>query len=264
MKFSLFDAHTHLNLDEYNSDREAVLSHLSENSIGAVIIGVDFETSKRACDIASSYPNLFAGIGLHPVDNPFEVFSDEFLPLAQDSKVVCIGECGLDYFRLTGDSTLEKARQREIFLRHVELARAVNKPLMLHCRPTKGTMDAYEDTLDILEAEIQQGSLSGNAHFFVGDKTIAKRFLKLGFTMSFPGVITFAHDYDDVIKMLPLESILSETDAPFATPVPYRGTRNEPKYVEEVVKKIAEIRGESYEEVRGATIQNALRLFKIN
>lgn len=264
MNFSLFDAHTHLNLDDYNSDRETILSHLHENSIGAVIIGVDFETSKRACDIAKSYPNLFAGIGLHPVDNPTEVFSDKFLPLAQDSKVVCIGECGLDYFRLTGDSALEKARQREIFLRHVELARSVNKPLMLHCRPTKGTMDAYEDTLDILEKEIKKGALSGNAHFFVGDKIIAQRFLRLGFTMSFPGVITFAHDYDDVIKALPLEAILSETDAPFATPLPYRGTRNEPKYVEEVVKKIAEIRGESYEEVRSATIQNALKLFKIN
>jgi TatD DNase family protein len=257
--FKFFDAHSHLNLPEFDKDREEQIRKLEDADIGTITIGVDKATSGFAAELGQKSPNLYAGIGLHPTDTDEEYDADYFENLIKDPKVVCVGECGLDYFRDAG----KKDKQKEIFIRQIELALKYEKPLMLHCRPSKGTMDAYEDALDILESYKNNLNLKGNAHFFVGDLSIAKRFLALGFTMSFPGVITFARDYDEVIKNIPLGSILSETDSPFAAPAPYRGKRNEPGYVIEVVKKIAEIRGEDYEKVREATAENAKKLFNI-
>jgi TatD DNase family protein len=159
-----------------------------------------------------------------------------------------------------------KLRQKELFDQHIRLAMELGKPLMIHARPSKGSMDAYEDVLVVLELIFKKypGKISGNFHFFVGDLVVAKRVLDLGFTMSFDGPITFARDYDEVIKYIPLDMILSETDAPFAAPAPYRGKRNEPAYVEEIVKKIAEIRGEDFEKVRETLVQNAIRVFKLS
>src|SRR3989304_4671539 len=226
--FKYFDAHSHLNLPEFDADRADQIKKLEENNIGTIIIGVDKATSGLAVELAQKSENLYAGIGLHPTDTDEEFDAIYFEDLIKHPKVVCVGECGLDYFR---DQT-KKDHQKEIFIKQIELAIKYEKPLMLHCRPSKGTMDAYEDVLDILESyHLKPESsklLSGNAHFFVGNLSIAQRFLALGFTMSFPGVITFARDYDEIIKFLPLENILSETDAPFAAPIPYRGKRNEP------------------------------------
>jgi TatD DNase family protein len=136
---------------------------------------------------------------------------------------------------------------------------------MMHVRPTKGDMDAYEDALSILEEYKNKSGekLKGNFHFFAGDLSVAKKALGLGFTMSFDGPITFARDYDEVIKFLPIDSIMAETDAPFAAPVPYRGSTCEPFMVEEIVKKIAEIKNLPEEEVAAAVLTNARRLFKI-
>ncbi|HEY4715435.1 MAG TPA: TatD family hydrolase [Candidatus Paceibacterota bacterium] len=290
--FKYFDAHSHLNLEQFDLDRAEQIKKLEENNIGTITIGVDKATSGMAVELAQKSDNLYAGIGLHPTDTDEDFDADYFEDLIKNPKVVCVGECGLDFFRLEhfaakgssggqneasargrktpgGSVAEEKARQKEIFIKQIELALKYKKPLMLHCRPSKGTQDAYEDTLDILEKLDFKGSLKsnfllrGNAHFFVGDLKIAKRFLALNFTLSFPGIITFARDYDEVIKFLPLQNILSETDAPFATPVPYRGKRNESSYVIEIVKKIAEIRGEEYEKVRIAMIENAKKLFKL-
>jgi len=257
--FQYFDAHSHLNLPEFDKDREEQIKKLEENNIGTITIGVDKATSGMAVELAQKSDNLYAGIGLHPTDTDEEYDEIYFEDLVKNPKVVCVGECGLDYFR---DQT-KKDRQKEIFIKQIELAIKYEKPLMLHCRPSKGTQDAYEDTLDILEKYKGNLNLRGNTHFFVGDLKIAKRFLALGFTMSFPGVITFTRDYDEVIKFLPLENILSETDAPFAAPIPYRGKRNESSYVVEVVKKIAGIRNENFEIVRQVMIENAQRLFKL-
>ncbi len=134
---------------------------------------------------------------------------------------------------------------------------------MLHIRSSKGTYDAYYDALEILEhhAKISGNELRGNAHFFAGNLDILKRFLDIGFTVSFTGVITFTHDYDEFIRYAPLNMIMSETDAPFVAPVPHRGERNSPLYVSEVVKKIAEIRGEPLELVQKALLDNVLRNF---
>ena len=139
-------------------------------------------------------------------------------------------------------------------MQQIELANKLNKPLMLHIR------NAYEDALAILKSHAK---VKGDVHFFAGDWNIAKQFLDFGFTLSFTGVITFTHDYDEVIKNAPLDMLLSETDAPYVAPVPYRGKRNEPAYVVEVVKAIARIRGEDEEKVRTQLVANAKHLFGI-
>lgn len=263
--YSYFDVHSHLNLHEFDADRDEIIALLDAAVTGTITVGVDLEMSRAAVALADAHPHLYACIGLHPVDDPSGGFdSSAFRELALHPKTVAIGECGLDYFRLEGEANDEKSRQREIFAAQIALATNVGKPLMLHCRPSKGTMDAYEDALAMLEqAKMSHPDLSGNAHFFVGNQDVAKRFLALDFTMSFPGVITFSSDYDDVIRMLPLESILSETDAPYAAPVPYRGKRNSPLYVKEVVERIAAIRDEDPEVVRNALVENAKRMFRI-
>ena len=267
MKFDFFDAHSHLNLDPLKKDADEIIQILEEENIGTITIGIDLETSKEAVELSNKSKNLFAGIGVHPTDTDYNRFDYEFYKsLAQKDRVVCIGECGLDYFRLKNESDEEKEQQREIFRRQIELALEIDLPLMLHCRPKQGTMDAYEDVLDILEPYSKEHGkkLRGNSHFFVGDIDIAKRFLNLGFTLSFDGPITFARDYDDVIRYIPLDMILSETDAPFAAPEPYRGKTNMPQYVKEVVKKIAEIRGEELEKVQKTLVQNAIRVFNLS
>jgi TatD DNase family protein len=156
-----------------------------------------------------------------------------------------------------------KGIQKTIFEYHIDLALEVGKPLMLHVRPSKGTMDAYSDTLDVLEhhAKLSGNKLKGNAHFFAGDKEVLKRFLNIGFTVAFTGVLTFTHDYDELVRYTPLDMIMAETDAPFVAPVPFRGQRNSPLYVPEVVKKIAELKAHSLKGVKEVLMANVLRNF---
>ena len=260
MKIKYIDIHSHIGLLTAQEDTEAVISKMITKGVGTIVVGVDFETSKKAILMAEKYDFMWAGIGLHPTDNDKEVFDiEEYKKLAEHPKVVCIGECGLDYFR--GSDVETKQKQKELFGHHIELALFSKKPLMIHARPSKGNQDAYEETLDILEQH--KGKLSGNFHFFVGDMNTAKRAFDIGFTMSFDGPITFARDYDEVIKFLPLESIMCETDAPFAAPAPYRGKSCEPWMVEEIYKKIAEIKNLPIEKVREVVMANAKRIFKI-
>jgi len=259
------DIHSHLNLPEFKDDLDEVVSRLRAQDIATIVVGVDKETSAEAVAIAEKYDNVYACIGQHPTDNNSEVFDLDFYErLTSSAKVVAIGECGLDYFRLKENIVSEKEKQKKLFLAQVDLAIAADLPLMIHARPSKGTMDAYEDVLALLEECTREGkTVHGDVHFFVGDIAIADRFLALGFTMSFTGVITFASDYDAVIRHLPLASILSETDAPFVAPVPHRGARCEPAHVMLVAARIAEIRGEDTEVVRQALIENATRVFRL-
>lgn len=258
------DIHSHLNLEPLKGDRDGVLTRMVEHGVSTITIGVDYETSEEAITIAEKYDFIWAGVGLHPTDNTSEAFDiTKYETLAHHKKVVCIGECGLDYFRGADETTKEK--QKDIFKQHIELAIQVKKPLMIHARPAKGSMDAYEDALDILESyKKEQGeNLRGNFHFFVGDIRVATRALAIGFTMSFDGPITFTTDYDEVIKFIPLESIMTETDAPFAAPAPYRGKTCEPYMVQEVVKKIALVKNLTENEVAEAVFANAKRIFSI-
>jgi TatD DNase family protein len=254
-----FDIHSHLNLPEFKDDLEEAVSRMEAAEIGTIVVGTDFETSKLATEIAEKYKNIWACIGVHPVDDAEMTFKkDKFDDLVKNPKVVAIGECGLDFFH--SDKAQDYERQKELFLKQAGFALEYDKPLMIHAR------SAYPELLKILESlKVERGEkLRGNVHFFAGTLEEAKRFWKIGFTTSFTGVITFTRNYDEVIRNAPLEMIMSETDAPFVAPVPYRGKRNEPSYVSEVVKKIAEIRGNDEEIVRSAMLKNVSRMFSLN
>ena len=269
------DIHCHLDSKDFDSDREAVLARMKESGVGAITIGADLESSKKAVEIAEQNENVWACIGVHPEEVSMGTFweggsskvpfdTSEFENLIKSPKVVGIGECGLDYFTPRSSSEaksevgfLDKTKQKKLFESQIQFALKYDKPLMLHIR------DAYTDALDILESyhKVYRGKLRGNSHFFAGGIEQAKRFLDLGFTMSFTGVVTFTHDYDKIIKYIPQNFIMSETDAPWVAPVPFRGKRNEPIYVIEVIKKMAEIRGEDFNVLNKAIIKNFERVF---
>ena len=265
MTINYIDIHSHLYFKDFDSDRDEVITRMKERGIATISIGTGLETSRQSVALAHMYENMYACVGMHPADVADTHVPEEISLLAEDQKVVAIGECGFDYFRLEGDASEIKEAQRRVFEHQIELALKVGKPLMLHCRASKGTQDAYYDTLDILERYHKEygNKLSGNAHFFAGDMDVLKRFLNIGFTVSFTGVVTFTHDYDELIRYTPLESLHAETDAPFVAPVPYRGSRNSPEYVPQVVSAIARIKGEEEEKVKKTLISNAQRVFRL-
>lgn len=253
------DIHSHLNLPGFEEDFGEVIQRLRDADTGTIVVGTDLETSKNAVEIAEKYENIWACIGVHPVDDPTRVFEKEkFEELMKSEKVVAVGECGLDFFHQDKEQDFE--RQKALFLKQINFALEHDKPIMIHSR------SAYPELLDILEPlkEIHGEKLRGNVHFFAGNLEEAKRFWNIGFTTSFTGVITFARNYDEVIKNAPIEMLMSETDAPFVAPAPHRGKRNEPSFVSEVVKKIAEIRGEDLEMLKKALISNAEKMFQIS
>ncbi len=266
MEYEYFDIHSHIYFPDYNKDREEEIEKLRNAKIGTITVGTSVESSQKAIDLAKRHENLFACVGQHPGDLDVDsVFEEELRDMAGEEKVVAIGECGLDYFRIDEDDLEVKSIQKTVFEYHIDLALERKLPLMLHIRSSKGTFDAYEDALTILEhhAKISGSDLRGNAHFFAGDMEILERFLAIGFSVSFTGVITFTHDYDELIKATPIDRIMAETDAPFVAPVPHRGERNSSLYIPEIVKKIAEIRNESFNQIRKSLIENSKKDFKI-
>lgn len=272
-----FDSHTHVHFPTYDADREEVIKRAKEAGVKMLCVGTQAASSQAAVELAKKYPGeVWAAAGFHPnhfasawyhdkkeqAESEKEKFNAlDLLKIAQNPEVIAIGECGLDYYRLTSPD-VEKTGQKEAFVAQIKIAEQVNKPLMMHIRPSQSTDDAYLDALEILKAEkFSGGKIS---HFFVGSPEVAKKMLEAGFSFTFGGVITFARDYDEVIKCLPIGNILLETDAPYVAPAPYRGKRNEPAYLPETARKIAELKGVSAEELAEATFQNALRIFKIS
>ena len=275
MNYKLFDVHTHTQFAAYKDDKGAVIQRALDAGVWMVNVGTQKDTSEAAVATAHEYPEgVYATVGLHPIhtdkshhdqqelggDQTFtsrgeEFDYDSYKKLAQDPKVVAIGECGLDYYRL-GEET--KQRQTVVFEQQIALSADVQKPLMIHCR------NAFGDLIDILCVE--QKNLSqrqGIIHFFTGSVEDARALLDLGFYFSFGGVITFARDYDEVVRYIPLDRIMLETDAPYITPVPYRGKRNEPAYVIETTKKMSELKGSSYEKIAMQTFGNARKILGI-
>lgn len=266
MKYPFFDIHSHFNLDSFDGDLDRLVKEHQQKGVGTICVGIDKDTSKKSLDLSEQYENIYACVGLHPQEVMNEGDFDYFFykDLAMNSKVVCVGECGLDYFRIDPDDHVGKDRQKEVFKQQIELALELNLPLMLHIRPALNTYDAYEEVLEMLESYKKDNeNLRGNAHFFVGTKEIADRFMAIGFTVSFTGVITITEDYNEVVKHVSLEHMMAETDAPFVAPKPYRGKRCEPWMVEEVYKKIAEIKGISVEEVQTQFAKNRHKMFGI-
>lgn len=259
------DVHCHLQFEQYAEDDAELIERMRVEGVAGIVVGVDRESSEKAVALAERYEHLFAAVGLHPNREGDEWYeASKYRELAQHPKVVAIGECGLDYFRPVEVTDGVKERQKELFKEHVTLAAGLDKPLIIHARPSKGTMDAYTDLIGILtESKIKYPNLRGDIHFFVGGVEEAEAFIALGFTVSFTAVITFARDYDAVIRAIPLASILSETDAPYLAPASRRGKRNDPLAAVDVVLKIASIRGEDPEMVREALLANARRVFKL-
>lgn len=270
MQFQYFDIHSHLNLSPLSEKKGEILTRMRELGVGTITVGTGIGTSRDAIRIANENPDMcFATVGVHPCDAPEHVISEhdwaEIENLARNPRVVAVGETGLDYFHLPKEEVLaiqEKENQKIVFQKHIEIAVSVGKPLMLHVRASKGTDDAYYDALEILKAESSQlTAVRANFHFFSGSRECMEKIVAAGFTISVDGPITFSHDYDDMIRACPLESIMSETDAPFAAPVPYRGKPCEPWMVIEVVKKIAELKSLPLETVQKQLLENSKKLF---
>lgn len=280
------DIHSHVNFKAFDEDRDAVVVRTIEADTYMINVGTQVDTSRSAVETANKYEKgVYAIVGLHPIHTGAsfhdekelgeggaeftsrgEVFDKEvYREFLKNPKVVGIGECGLDYFHMD-EASIQK--QKEAFIAQIELANEVNKPLMLHIRNNKNPSassgqeahNAYKDALELLK---EHAKVKGDIHFFAGSLEDAKGFVDFGFTLSFTGVVTFSHDYDEVIRNTPLNMIMSETDSPYVSPAPHRGKRNEPIYVREIVKKIAEIKGLSEEEVAGTIAMNAKRVFNL-
>lgn len=258
-----FDTHNHIHSPEFDADRTDVLAHMQELGVWGIAIGTDLATSKQVVQLASEQTHIYACIGQHP-NEPGD--ADDVLGVSWNiggDKIVAVGECGLDYYR----QTVIKDIQKDNFVKQIEFAIGHNLPLMLHIRSSEGTTDAHDDVREILASYKREYGdvLQVHCHFFTMDTVIAKQYLKLGATFGIPGVVTYknAEGLRGAVRSLPLERMVTETDAPYAAPVPYRGRRNEPNFVIDTTKAIAVVRGEDEEQVREALLANALRVFAI-
>lgn len=283
MKF--IDTHTHINLNAFRDDGEEAIERALAAGVAIVNVGTQTDTSRQAVKLLEQFPeNVYAAVGLHPVHTYGHHYEDEeevkfktreegfdyelYKELANNPRVVGIGECGLDYYRLPQDrDPLEiKQLQRAAFGVQIKLARELDKALCIHCRPSDGTMDAYEDIIEILRPiKQEQPDFRFEIHCYTGDLATAQKFVELGAYIGINGIITFDKTgrSESVVKGVPLENIILETDAPYLTPLPHRGERNEPSYLPFIAEKIAEWKGETPETVAEATTANAKKLFAI-
>ena len=280
------DTHAHVNFAAFKDDAEEVIRRSLDNDTWMILVGSEFKTSNRALHYANKYEKgVYAAIGLHPihleetiVDSQEEGNEYSFAPrhedfdygsyekLAKFEKVVAIGEIGLDYYHLdpTKDINLVKKKQHEVFAQQLLLARSLDLPVIIHCR------QAHDDLLEILQEFKKEYSHIipadrpwGVIHCFSGDEDLAWKYFKLGLLISFTGLITFSKQWDDMIRKIPLDKIMIETDTPYMTPEPYRGQRNEPVLVQYVAKRIADIKSLKIEKVAEVTTQTARELFRI-
>lgn len=274
----LIDTHTHVQFAAYQDDYASVIEKSLTSGIWLVNVGTQRDISAKAVEIAEKYKEgVYATVGLHPIHTEKSyhdakelgegIAAKEFTSRGEDfdyeyykklggnSKVVAIGECGLDYYRIEETA---KGKQKLVFLQQIKLAKELDKPLMIHCR------EAFGDLIDILKYNSDMlRDTAGVMHFFSGSMAETKELLDLNFYFSFGGVITFTRDYEEIIKYIPLSRILLETDAPYVAPAPYRGKRNEPVYVIEVAKAMAEIKGKSYDDIAEQTVYNSRVIFNI-
>ncbi len=255
----IFDSHCHPNFPQYDTDRDAMLARAFSHDIAMICIGTNLETSRSSVELAQQHDQIWAAIGAHPTDAVGELNVSEYEKLLSEPRVVAIGEIGLDYYRTPEPE--KQARQKETFAAFLDLATKYQKPIVIHSRDAgKGSMGrVHPDMLEVLK----KYSLTGVAHSFTGTNAEAQQYVDLGYYVGLNGIITFARDYDEMVRAVPLERILIETDAPYLTPVPYRGQRNEPAYVIEVAKKLAELRNEPLERVIEQTTTYCKHLFRI-
>ncbi|HTM68811.1 MAG TPA: TatD family hydrolase [Candidatus Binatia bacterium] len=285
MDLKRIDAHSHINFNAYKDDAEEVIRRAAEDGTGMLAVGSQITTSERAVEYAKMHDGIWAVVGLHPT-HLYDHFVDEqeihyksrnetfdpeaYRALVKSSpKVVGIGECGLDYYRLPdgADHDAIKQKQHDTFREQLDLAHELDLPVMIHCR------DAHGDVAAILEDYRDRGRpLRGDIHCFTGTWAEAERYLALGFYISFTGIVTFpprkaeqekGETLADVARRVPLDRLLIETDAPYLAPVPHRGERNEPAYVKHVGAFIAHAKGLETAEVEARTLQNTKDLFRL-
>lgn len=260
----LVDTHCHLNFDRYNDDRDAVIKRAHDEGVTRIIIpAVDIDSTREALALADQYEGIYAAVGVHP--NSTAGFSDSDLAdierLAAHPKIVAIGEIGLDYY---WDKSSPETQKRA-FHAQLELAAKLELPVIIHNR------EASDDVMDVLEAWVESGlpesiqSRPGVLHSFSAPQEIAQRAIASGFFLGFTGPITFkkADDLRAVARSVPLDRLLVETDGPFLTPVPYRGKRNQPAYVQFIADRLASLKGVPTDEIARITTENALRLFNL-
>lgn len=279
----LIDTHAHVNFSAYKGDAEDVIKSSLDKNVWMVLVGSEYRTSQRALEYANKYEKgVYAAVGLHPIhldkglaedsdqDYSFQTkgetfYYDNYEKLAKFEKVVAIGEIGLDYYHIDQDNLDQaKARQKEVFLEQLRLARNLDLPVIIHCR------QAHLDMLDIIKDFkqknknlFQSNKPWGVMHCFSGDEEIAWQYFSLGLIISFTGIITFSKQWDDLIRKVPFEKFMIETDCPYLAPEPFRGKRNEPILVKYVADRIAEIKNLSIDRVAEITSKNAKNLFGI-
>lgn len=254
----LIDTHAHLDMPEFEEDLPQVIQRAKEAGVSTIMtVGIDPASCRKALEIAEAYPDIFAILGVHPHDaaQVGERDLDSLKALARHEKVKAWGEIGLDFYR----NLSSPAIQQERFRQQIAIAKELRLPLVIHSR------SATQETIAILREE-QTGEVGGVIHCFSGDARTAAQYLEMGFCISIPGVITFnkAQGLREVVKGLPVEKLLLETDAPFLAPVPHRGKRNEPAYVQFTAAACAAIRGEDISEFAATTTKNACRVFNLD
>jgi TatD DNase family protein len=253
----LVDSHAHLDLAQFDDDRDSVVSRASEADVVCLINpGRTFESSRRAIEFAEKYPSVYAAVGVHPHHAAEDAPESEarFRSLAQHPRVVAIGEIGLDFYR----DLSPRETQKHVFRKYLRLARELGLPAIVHCR------DAWENVCQIVQEE-SSPALRGVLHSFSGDEASANALLEAGFCISFSGPITYPKNdrLRSVAEALPSDRMLVETDSPFLTPQPKRGKRNEPAFVQYVAEELAKVKGVSLADVERITTRNVRRLFGI-
>lgn len=261
----IIDSHAHLDFPAFSPDRERVLARAREQGVGAIInVGINVASSRTSLKLAKAYPDVFVAVGFHP--NEADKMQDgdvgSLAKLAEDARVVAIGETGLDFYRRGAPPR----QQVEVFQKQLDLAAELGLPVIIHCR------QAHKEVLAILTRWVRatttpasNNSKRGVIHCFSGDLKLAQHYFALGFLVSFTGTITYpsAGDQVKMVGELPLDRFLVETDCPFLAPQLYRGQRNEPAYVSLVAHRIAQIKGISAAEVAEVTAQNTISLFRL-
>ena len=268
----MIDSHAHLDSVRYDEDRDALLARAWDAGVRTILsigIGEGPDTMHQALDLARAYadrpsvPKIHASAGIHPHEARLadEAAYAKLDQLLNQPEVLACGEIGLDYYY----DHSPRDEQKTVFTRQMEIASTHKKPIIIHCRPSDNSTNAWDDTLDVLESQWSPTALGGILHCFTGEWTHARRAMDLGFLISFAGNITFpkAQAIRDAAKALPLESLLVETDAPFLAPMPRRGQRNEPAYVTATATKLAELVGVETEELAAVTTRNFEKLMRI-
>jgi len=253
----LIDSHCHIDLMDYEKlggDPQSAVAYAHENGISHMLcVSVNLEQYPKMLETIKLMPQVFASVGVHPNEQEgIDPSVAQLVDLANNEKVIAIGETGLDYFRSEGDLQWQQDR----FRRHIEAAKQTGKPLIIHTR------EAKQDTIKILQEE-KASDIGGVMHCFAEDWEMAKQAMDMGFYISFSGIVTFksATTLQDVAKRVPLDRMLVETDSPWLAPVPYRGKTNQPAYVQHVAEKIAELRNDTVDTIALATTQNFFTLF---